>query len=754
MKTTLSLTLTLLTFVMLAFAPNSFAQEETSPEYVVRVIYFVPSGQASQPDIDAKLDTLIRDVQQFYAKTMENHGFGRKTFRLETDTNGKVVVHHINGRFTAEYYVPHKIANEIEEQFGQKDQNVLICTEKSVGGVALGRMAFVRNSSYVPTAAHELGHTFGLGHDYRNMNNIKLIPTSYISDDVMLASFCTAEWLDVHPYFNTGQTTFNRDTNIQILSPTTSSPDAIRLRFKVNDPDGLHQAQLLATFQSGISKNSQLHVHREMGLIACKPINGRNTTVEFVTTRLTRGSTTVGLKVMDVHGNFTTQGFPIDIAHLLPSPEVVSVPDPNLAEALRARLVLAPTDPITQLDMLGLQSFYLITGKNYRIIGQNIMDFTGLEHATNLRILDLRAHPTRNIRALIRTIAGLTNLRELRLEINQISDISPLAELTGLTYLRKLRLNGNQISHITPLAILTNLHQLWLDFNQISDITPLEELTDLRELRLSGNQISNISSLAVLTNLNRLWLGFNQISDVSPLAGLINLKELHLAGNPIKDQGPLLALLRRNPDLKIDIDLDVSNNAPMFTNGSTTTRSLAEHTGAGVNIGRPVAATDADNESLTYTLSGTDAALFDIDLTTGQLKTRATLDYETKSSYIVTVTVSDGKLTDEITVTINVSNVNEAPVFTAGSNTTRTVAEHTGAGVNIGLPVAATDADNESLTYALSGTDAALFDIDSTTGQLKTRGGTRLRDQVILYCNGHGFRWEAHRRNHGYYQCQ
>ena len=54
----------------------------------------------------------------------------------------------------------------------------------------------------------------------------------------------------------------------------------------------------------------------------------------------------------------------------------------------------------------------------------------------------------------------------------------------------------------------------------------------------------------------------------------------------------------------------------------------------------PVAATDADNDALTYTLGGPDAASFDIDETIGQLKTDADLDYEKKNAYTVTVTVS------------------------------------------------------------------------------------------------------------------
>ena len=87
---------------------------------------------------------------------------------------------------------------------------------------------------------------------------------------------------------------------------------------------------------------------------------------------------------------------------------------------------------------------------------------------------------------------------------------------------------------------------------------------------------------------------------------------------------------------------------------------MAENTAAGRSIGAPVAATDADNDDLTYTLGGADSASFAINRATGQLMTRAALDHETKPSYTVTVTATDGDgATDTITVTITVTDVDE-----------------------------------------------------------------------------------------------
>ena len=170
-----------------------------------------------------------------------------------------------------------------------------------------------------------------------------------------------------------------------------------------------------------------------------------------------------------------------------------------------------------------------------------------------------------------------------------------------------------------------------------------------------------------------------------------------------------------------DLDETPSNIPPVFTEGDDATRTIAENTAADTNIGTPIAATDTDSETLAYVLSGTDASLFSIDDETGQLKTSGALNYETKDSYTVTVTVSDGSQNDTITVTINVTNANDAPVFAATNDTALTIAENTAAGTNIGTAFAASDEDTDTLTFSLGGTDAGSYDIGSGSGQLKTK---------------------------------
>ena len=143
-------------------------------------------------------------------------------------------------------------------------------------------------------------------------------------------------------------------------------------------------------------------------------------------------------------------------------------------------------------------------------------------------------------------------------------------------------------------------------------------------------------------------------------------------------------------DDTIDVTISVTNvnEQPAFST-DTATRSVAENTAAGTDIGAPVEATDDDDgDSLTYTLGGTDASSFAIVEGSGQLQTRSALDFETKSSYFVTVSVSDKKdaggnadtvVDDTIDVTISVTNVNEQPAFSTDT-ATRSVAENTAAG--------------------------------------------------------------------------
>ena len=117
--------------------------------------------------------------------------------------------------------------------------------------------------------------------------------------------------------------------------------------------------------------------------------------------------------------------------------------------------------------------------------------------------------------------------------------------------------------------------------------------------------------------------------------------------------------------------------AALATDDSTEDSTAAE---TDDNIGSPVAATDANGDTPTYSLSGADASLFRVR-DNGQLEVKGKLDHEKKSSHTVTVTANDGSggsnATASITVTIYVTDVNDAPKIrdraASGANGQRTV---------------------------------------------------------------------------------
>ena len=121
------------------------------------------------------------------------------------------------------------------------------------------------------------------------------------------------------------------------------------------------------------------------------------------------------------------------------------------------------------------------------------------------------------------------------------------------------------------------------------------------------------------------------------------------------------------------------NSAPTFDDGTSTSRVFNETIGEATvstasDIGTAVAATDTDTgDTLEYTLSGTDAAKFEIITTNGQIQTKSGKKYscETDTSYSVTVTVEDGNGgSDTIDVTLNVTNQDEPPLRPAAPEVT------------------------------------------------------------------------------------
>ncbi len=551
------------TFILTMFLGLSFGFTQDDSERLVQLVYLIPNDRKPQPNIDVKLDKLIKETQQFYADEMERHGHSRKSFRFEADENGNAIVHHVNGRFDDAYYqiMPiGKIDAELQDQFDHYYNGIyLICVEISSdtfddgaacgygGSTAFGGHAYIPASGNCfedsTLTVHELGHAFGLEHDFRNQSNI--MSYGWIRNEL---SDCATLRLNVHPFFNPDKViNRNYDTRIKLLSSKfdTTPPHALRLRFEITDPDGLVQAQLL-THTTGDSVTTGFPE-----IVTCKALRGESENVELVTTKILND---VLIQVTDKQGNSVQETFDIDFTALTPETRTdVHIPDAGLAEAIREHFDYPSEKQITSFDMARLA--YLNASR------RGITDLTGLEHAVAIEYLNISNNKVKDFTPIL----ALPELRKVNIRLNPITDLTLISELTHLT---RLEAGGSQsMNHITvladvtpslditdlavitplvditPLAKLTQLTELSLDGNEISDLTPLENLTQLEKLFLGDNEISDLTPLANLTQLTWLTLSKNQIRDVTPLKNMIRLRSLNLQFNQISDTRPFKGLV-------------------------------------------------------------------------------------------------------------------------------------------------------------------------------------------------------------------
>ncbi|MDA9079478.1 cadherin repeat domain-containing protein, partial [Gammaproteobacteria bacterium] len=279
-------------------------------------------------------------------------------------------------------------------------------------------------------------------------------------------------------------------------------------------------------------------------------------------------------------------------------------------------------------------------------------------------------------------------------------------QLTVLAYTLQNRFDTTS-SQIYFQAIADQLEESFAASQQVVNIeAPIFISNVINKVETARN--STISS-DVKANLNTLLVSVIPLLKVSTDANITTAVQrfaFSTLQNDVKDSTVMIGntsptLLRYENNVydyvASDQGIDESaitpaiNNAPSFSS-STSFTSAENQTSIG-----SISATDADGDSLTYSISGSEINISSL----GVLTFASAPDYETKNSYTATVTVSDGTASITQSITVTISDVdetlpNEAPsissvaTFSAAENQT-----------SIGS-VSATDADGDSLTYSIS----------------------------------------------------
>ena len=159
------------------------------------------------------------------------------------------------------------------------------------------------------------------------------------------------------------------------------------------------------------------------------------------------------------------------------------------------------------------------------------------------------------------------------------------------------------------------------------------------------------------------------------------------------------------------INVKDANEPPTTLTLSST--SVAENADIGTMVGR-LSAMDENMDTSTYTLGGTDASAFSIS--NDVLQTAEVFDFETKASYVLSITADDGNggMISE-NFTISITNVNENPTDINLSN--NTVAENADNGTTVGMLTTIDPDEGDTHTYTLGGTDVSAFSISNSTLQ-------------------------------------
>ncbi|MDG1949794.1 MAG: VCBS domain-containing protein, partial [bacterium] len=159
----------------------------------------------------------------------------------------------------------------------------------------------------------------------------------------------------------------------------------------------------------------------------------------------------------------------------------------------------------------------------------------------------------------------------------------------------------------------------------------------------------------------------------------------------------------------VTIAIAGTNDGPVITSGGSI--SVPENSTAVTTI----TASDVDDSELEYTIvSSADQSSFTLDAVTGELVFNTAPDYESPASssgdnnYDVTVSVSDGQLTDSQALNVTVSNVEGVPVFS--SPVAKAVYENQ----TTVMTLTASDDEHDQVAFSISGgNDASAFSLTS-----------------------------------------
>lgn len=287
-------------------------------DHVVKLVYFVPNDRAFDDVMPKKFSDWTDQVHSLYLDQMQLNGYGNKSFNLERDQVGNIVVHRIKGKFNdADYRIGtlNKVDQELRSKFNDVGRNIYIISVDLSSELVDGNCGIARyeggpivipskgrcvsdDKTAVSLIAHELGHALNLHHDFRS-NRYYM---SWGSNRDRFSN-CAMDYLSVSPFFNSSHRHTNVDGNIEMLTSNIYplNHDNWKLKFRVSDLDKIHQVQLEYSTKNNSAGLSQC---------ICIP-NKLETVVSFDMPIVARSefTTNIWVHLIDKNSNKTSKEF-------------------------------------------------------------------------------------------------------------------------------------------------------------------------------------------------------------------------------------------------------------------------------------------------------------------------------------------------------------------------------------------------------------------------------------------------------------
>ena len=220
-----------------------------------------------------------------------------------------------------------------------------------------------------------------------------------------------------------------------------------------------------------------------------------------------------------------------DFTPVLVASDSVKFEEPLIEQAVRQTLGIPKNTPLKKEDLLSVTELY--------IFGDIVETSSDAFYATKDRLFRQNLRTNNGGIQTLNDLTHLKNLKIIRIEMQDITDIAPLSQLEAL---EEVDLNHNPIADVSPLAGLFSLRAVCVFDSRVSDFSSLASCPLLVNIDAGRTRVTSFAAFAGLNGLTFLKVTFAPLSTLAGVDSLAGLERLELGDVRNHDLTPLLKM--------------------------------------------------------------------------------------------------------------------------------------------------------------------------------------------------------------------